>query len=92
MQVQQTPNVKEIGNSINSMNLEYAEITKYSNGHNTKSDNEEDKIILTKIKFFFMRHSHLISIQYVYQQKKIAILTINPPSYILQTTNFLDHL
>ena len=54
MQVQQTPNVKEIGNSINSMNLEYAEITKYSNGHNTKSDNEEDKIILTKIKFFFM--------------------------------------
>ena len=46
MQVQQTPNVKEIGNSINSMNLEYAEITKYSNGHNTKSDNEEDKIIL----------------------------------------------
>ena len=70
MQVQQTPNVKEIGNSINSMNLEYAEITKYSKGHNTKSDNEEDKIILTKIKFFFMRHSHLISIQYVYQQKK----------------------
>ena len=37
----QMPNVKEIGNSINSMNLEYAEITKYFREKNTKINEEE---------------------------------------------------
>ena len=65
----QMPNVKEIGNSINSMNLEYAEITKYFREKNTKI-NEEEQLVLSKLKFFYMRNSHLIAIQYIYQANK----------------------
>ena len=50
----------EVGNTINSINLEYAEITKYF---------DESKYKISFIKFFYSRIGFLVSIQYIYSEK-----------------------
>jgi hypothetical protein len=52
--------INEIGDSANSINLEYAEISKYFS---------LEEYNLSYIKFFYLRNNYLISIQYVYTLK-----------------------
>ena len=52
--------INEIGDSANSINLEYAEISKYFS---------LEEYNLSYIKFFYLRNNYLISIQYIYTLK-----------------------
>jgi hypothetical protein len=61
--------IKEVGNSLNASNLEYAEIYKYFPNNKENQNTSSSKILLSKIKFFYLRNEYLLSIQYIYQEK-----------------------
>ena len=61
--------IHEVGNSMNSINLEYAEITKYF---------DERKYRISHIKFYYSRIGFLVSIQYIFKEKNKEDSYISP--------------
>ena len=55
--------IKEVGNSLNASNLEYAEIYKYFPNNKENQNTSSSKILLSKIKFFYLRNEYLLSIR-----------------------------
>lgn len=63
-------NLNEIGNSINSTNLLYADIEKFTQiNHKDFSHSllPSSQLILSKIKFYYERNHALVAIQYIFQ-------------------------
>ena len=65
--------IKEVGNSLDAANLEYAEIDKYFTNNRENQNATTSEILLSKIKFYYLRNEYLLSIQYIFQEKSDII-------------------